>query len=525
MEILIEIDTTDALAYAVISGEGEWPSVENVVEALKSRDVPYRIDETAIKNMIQSRTPGRRVAVARAKDGEVTVSIENGEKEAYIVVQRPYGGREMTPADATNALTAKSIRMGIDTDAVERAFSPPKYGTRVLVARHKEPVNGEDAIITYQFRTTSVISPKEVEGKRIDYKDLETVVSVTKGSVLATKTPATAGENGFTVTGRTLAAKPGKDDKLAAGRNTKLSPDRLQVVSDIDGQPILRDKTITVESVLNVEGDIDYTTGNINFAGSVRVVGNVVSGFTLKASEHIHVEGLVEDCFLEAGGDVLVKGGIQGASKGTIKARGNVNALFIERATVEAGKCITAGQTLHSNLLAGDRVVVTQEKGQICGGSVGARNVIQANIIGSEAGTHTEVAVGFEPMEKARLEELKAEKAKREAAFEEAQKGLAVLEQFRAEGTNWSERLDQAYERLYVGRKALDERLVELDAEIKSLEESLGKGETPEIKVRKIIFPNVKIRIRDFIHENRTEETNIAFFEHDELVESKPYVD
>jgi uncharacterized protein (DUF342 family) len=525
MEILIEVDSVDAMAYAVISGEGDWPSVQDVVDALKNRDVPYWIDEAAIKSMIQSHSPGRRVAVAKAKDGEVLVSVGPGEKEAHIVVQPAYGGREMTAADALNVLASKSIRTGVDNDAVERAFSPPSFGRRVLVARAKEPIHGNDAVITYSFRTRSIISPKEVEGKRIDYKDLETVVSVTKGSVLATKTPPTNGENGFTVTGRTLPAKPGKDDKLAAGKNTKLSTDRLQVTSDIDGQPILRDKTITVESVLNVDGDIDYTTGNIIFAGSVRVVGNVVSGFTLKASENIHVEGLVEDSFLEAGGDVLVKGGIQGASKGTIKARGNVNALFIERATVEAGKCITTCQSLHSNLLAGDRIVITQEKGQLCGGTAGARNLVQANIIGSEAGTHTEVAVGFEPMEKARLEELKAEKAEREAALEEAEKGLAVLEQYRNEGVNWSERLDKAYERLYVGRKALDERLVELNAEVKSLEESLDKAETPEVKVRKIIFPNVKIKIRDFIHENRVEETNAAFFEHDGLVESKPYVD
>jgi uncharacterized protein (DUF342 family) len=307
-----------------------------------------------------------------------------------------------------------------------------------------------------------VISPKEVEGRRIDYKNLETVISVTKGTVLAAKTSSTPGENGFTVTGKPLAAKPGKDDRLAAGKNTKLSPDRLQVIADIDGQPILRDKTITVESVLSVDGDIDYCTGNIDFAGSVRVVGNVVSGFSLKASEHIHVEGLVEDSFIEAGGDVLIKGGIQGANKGTIKARGNVNALFIERATVEAGGCITAGQSLHANLLAGDQVVVTMEEGHICGGAVGARNLVQANIIGSEYGTWTEIAVGFEPREKATLEELKQEKVQREAALEEAEKGIVTLEQYQVEGTQLPARLERAYERISKGRTALQERLVEL---------------------------------------------------------------
>ena len=369
-----------------------------------------------------------------------------------------------------------------------------------------------------------MISPKEVEGKRIDYKDLETVVSVTKGTILASKTPATQGENGYTVTGKSIAAKPGKDEKLAAGKSTALSPDRLQVISEIDGQPILRDKTVTVESVFVVDGDIDYTTGNINFAGSVRVIGNVVSGFSLKASENIDIEGLVEDSFIEAGGDVLIKGGIQGANKGMVKAGGNVNALFIERATVEAGKCITAGQSLHSNLLAGDQVVVTLEKGQICGGSVSARNFVLANIIGADSGTFTEIAVGFEPLEKAKLEELKAEKIQREAALEEAEKGILVIEQYRTDGATWSDRIDNAYDRISKGRTALRDRLVELNAAIKDLQEALGTSEEPEVRVRRIIYPNVRIRVKDFTLENQTKSSNTAFFEQDGEVTTKPFV-
>jgi hypothetical protein len=499
--------------------------VQDVVEALKARDVPFWIDEAAIGRMIEARPSGQRVAVANAKDGEVVISVESGDKEAYMVLQPAYGGREMEREDVELALARKSVRMGIDYDVIEQALSHKAYGARVLVARFKEPVHGQDAVINFLFRTTSVISPKEVEGRRIDYKDLETVVSVTKGTILASKTPPTPGENGFTVTGKTLAAKPGKDDRLAAGKSTKLSADRLQVIADIDGQPILRDKTVTVESVLSVDGDIDYCTGNINFAGSVRVLGNVVSGFSLKASEDIHVEGLVEDSFIEAGRDVLIKGGIQGANKGTVKARGNVNALFIERATVEAGKCITAGETLHSNLLAGDQVVVTMEKGQICGGVVGARNLVQANIIGSEAGTWTEIAVGFEPREKATLEEMKQEKIQREAALEEAEKGMVTLEQYLAEGTQLPPRLEQAYERISKGRIALQERLVVLNADIKALEEALGKAQAPEVRVRRAIYPNVRIKVKEMTYENQSQTTNTAFFEHDGEIQARPYVE
>ena len=66
--------------------------------------------------------------------------------------------------------------------------------------------------------------------------------------------------------------------------------------------------------------------------------------------------------------------------------------------------------------------------------------------------------------------------------------------------------------------------MTELNAEIKSLEEALGKSETPEVRGRTVIYPNVKIRLKDLIYENQTKMTNTAFFEKDGQIEAKPYV-
>ena len=504
--------------------DAERPSLEDVVAELKAQGVPFWIDKPAIDAMLKQAPADQRTLVASAKDGTVTVTVEKNESEAYMVLAQAYGGREVERKDVEKALEAQSVRAGIDYEAIEKALTLKAWDTRTSIAKWVEPVHGEDAKIDYLFRTTSTIQPKEVDGLKVDYRELETVVSVHKGTPLAQKTPATKGKDGFTVSGRTLAARPGKDDRLSAGKGTKLSDDRLQLVADIDGQPILRDKTITVEPVLSIDGDIDFCTGNIDFAGSVRVAGNVVSGFTLKASEHIHVEGLVEDCHIEAGGDVLIKGGIQGGQKGVVKAGGNVSALFIERASIEAGGSIVAGQILHSTLLAGDQVTITMEKGHICGGTIGARNLIEARIIGSEYGTWTELSVGFQPKDKLRLEEMKHEKVERKAALEEAEKGIATLDEFRAEAKRWWPRHEQAYERLQTGRAALMERLSFLEREIVTLEEALGAAETPQIKASKVIYPNVNIHIKELVYLNQNELTNTLFCEKEGEVQAMPYV-
>ena len=495
-----------------------------MVDALQARGTNYWIDKPAIDALLRGGRAGQRTPVAFAKDGTVAIAVEKGEREAYMVLEPAYGGRDMERKDIEKALTAQSVRAGVDWEAIEQAISLKKYGSRILVAKYQEPVPGVDAKLEFLFRTKSTIHPKEVDGLKVDYRELETVVSVRKGEVLAKKTPATKGQDGFTVTGRALPAKPGKDERLAASKSAKLSEDRLQLIADIDGQPILRDRSVTVEPVLTIDGDIDYCTGNIDFAGSVRVLGNVVAGFTLKATENINIEGLAEDCCIEAGGDVLIKGGIQGGKKGTVKAGGNVSALFIERASVEAGGCISAGQTLHSTLFAGDQVVVTVEKGHICGGTIGARNLIQARIIGSEYGTWTELSVGFQPKDKVRLEEMKQERIERKAALVEAEKGIATLDELRAGGMRWWPRHEQTYERLQTGQTALTERLGELNREITVLEEALSSAETPQIKVARVIYPNVKIHIKEMSYLNQAEVQNTLFCEKDDQIEAMPYV-
>ena len=461
------------------------------------------------------------VPVASARDGRAVIALEDGEKKASMTLERPYGGREITMDDVRAALSEKGVSFGIDHEAIEEALSRKTYGSHLTVARFEEPTHGTDAVVEYLFKTHLTIHPKEMEGQKIDYRELESVVSVQKGTPLARKTPATKGENGSTVTGKPLLAKPGKDARLVAGKGTKLSEDGIELRAEIDGQPILRDRTVSVEPVLDVRGDIDYCTGNINFAGSVRVSGNVISGFCLKATEHIHIDGMVEDAFIEAGGDVLIRGGMQGRQKGTVKAGREVNALFIEQASVEAGGSIIASETLHSNLVAGQQIIITSGKGHICGGTSAARNLIRANVIGSESGVSTELAVGFEPKEKARLERLKKERAERTAALEEAEKGVATLQQYQLEGARWWGKHEEAYERLMSCRDALRNRLDELNSEIGGLEEALGQSETPQVEVDGVIHANVHIRIKDLTYLNQNEMSHVLFCEEDGRIQVK----
>jgi uncharacterized protein len=522
--VQVEVDQVEAKAYVTISKDGGQLSVEDVVQALKSRNVPYWIDESAIQRTLDGQVFDQPVVVAGARDGKVTITIEKGEKEAHMVLEPAYGGRELEHDDIERAFAEKGVVLGIDREAADRAFFQKMYGTPIVVARSKDPVNGRDAVIEYLFKTDRSIHPKETEDGRIDYRDIEMVVSTKKGTVLARKLPATPGENGFTITGKTLFTRPGKDVRLVAGKNARVSEDGFELIADMDGQPLLREKVVAVEHVLTIEGDVDYRTGNIDFNGSIKIGGSIIPGFSLKATESIQIDGVVEEGFVEAGEDVVIKGGILGKQKGTVKAGGSVSALFIEQTSIEAGRKIITGESLHSTLVAGDEVILNKGEGRICGGKVTARNIITANTIGSESFVRTQLCVGFEPKEKELLEELRQEWMEKQVTWNGVEKNLATLEEYRLDGARWWAKHEDDYNRLQATRQQLQERLEELDEKINDLEEAVSKAAAPQVRAIKRIYPNVELRIKSFVKENQTELSCTVFFPEGALIQSKAYV-
>src|SRR5690606_15317621 len=118
-----------------------------------------------------------------------------------------------------------------------------------------------------------------------------------------------------------------------------------------------------------VPGDVDFSTGNIDFIGSVKVMGSVRNGFSVKAAGNVEIMGRLEGGFINTGGNIVVKEGIVGQGKGNIKAGGSVYARFLENAQVEARKDVLVGDSImHSTVRAGGKIVVNGKKGKIVGG-------------------------------------------------------------------------------------------------------------------------------------------------------------
>ncbi|MEG2924842.1 MAG: FapA family protein, partial [Oscillospiraceae bacterium] len=158
-----------------------------------------------------------------------------------------------------------------------------------------------------------------------DYKDLNFIHNVKQGDLLCDIVRSTVGFPGISVCGDVITGRSGTSSGLVCGVNTILSDDRTKLYASCNGQEFLKGKTVYVRRTLTVD-NVNSSTGNILFVGSVHVKGDVASGFSVRAGGNITIDGVAENAVLVSGNNISISDGIKGNGKALIVADGNVRA-------------------------------------------------------------------------------------------------------------------------------------------------------------------------------------------------------
>lgn len=314
-------------------------------------------------------------------------------------------GEMMTPQEIMNDLRHRGIKYGIQIDNIEAFFVTLPYCTDVVVAQGTPARNGHDAHIEYFFETDHRAKPELREDGSVDFHNLNTICHCSEGQLLARLIPEDPGEEGKTVTGDRIKPIAVKRDKLKFGRNIRLTDDRLEIYSMVNGHVTLAGEQVFVSDVLELE-NVDVSTGNIEYEGGILIRGNVLSGYSVKAGGDIEIRGVVEGAEVTSDGNITIALGVNGMGRGVLKAQGNVVSKFIENATVIAGGFISTESILHSKVQAVTEIEVTGRKGFITGGEVTASNIIKVKTLGSPMGASTVVTVGVNPVVKREIADL-----------------------------------------------------------------------------------------------------------------------
>ncbi|HAA90269.1 MAG: Putative polymerase [Thermoanaerobacterales bacterium 50_218] len=493
----------------------EGVTLAEIEQALQVLGVT-NVDWEGLKNALEQKFEEIKIAPPQPGpqiDGEVLVQVSGDEMEAAVAVYPPLGGKPVDSDLLKEELKKAGVVFGIDHEKIKEAVEPDNLGRPVVVARGKPPVDGKDAEITYHFPVEGPsLKPVERENGKVDYYNLRLVFNVEKGQILATKVPATPGEPGVTVTGKQLPPRPGRDKPLRPGRNTELTDEGGVLIATSPGHVVMEENKISVHSVYFVAGDVDFSTGNVDFVGSVQIRGGIKFGFTVRAEGDVEVGETVEGGSIIAGGNVVVRGGIRGQGKGKVVAGGSVFARFLEKADVQAGGDVVVGEAImHSTVQAGGKISVSGKKGLIVGGLCRAGGDIEARIIGSNLATVTQLEVGVKPELRESHERVEKEIEKLEKQLDQVEKTLSFINKLLKAGRELPQEKRDLLQKLVQARKQILARIEELKLEEEELQEKLNTLEKGRVKVRDVVFPGVVVKIGQNVYYVRDQLHYVTF--------------
>lgn len=308
-------------------------------------------------------------------------------------------GKPYTMGRVKDAFGAAGIRVQPEVEAIKQALQAVKSSGKpmehVVVAKAILPEDGEDGVFEPTFEQISFGSV--AEDGRLDYCERGAAQTVQPGTVLGTIRPPTAGTAGMNVLGEPLAATPGRPCHLEAGEGVEIDADKVTYRAASEGVIILTPEQLSVSDLYVVEGDVNYAVGNLRLKkGSVKVLGTVNSGFLIEAPGSVFVYETVEGATIEAGGDVLVQGGLSLGGKGHIKAGGKVYAKFAQRAVIHAkGDLRIDGSMTDCDVEVAGRIYCFANQGIIQGGTLRCGRGVVAKEIGSPMGVATHIILGL----------------------------------------------------------------------------------------------------------------------------------
>lgn len=473
---------------------------------LELKEVLERLARKKVRNFDRGKV---ELAVARADkvpvkiaepqeeeriDATVKVTVSPDKMKAYVTFTPPDNGRMLTLEEVLDELSKNGVIYGINRTNLETLVKYPVYNEMICIAEGTPPVNGENGKVEFHFDIKRDHRPTILEDGRVDFRELNLIQNIEKGGVLCSLIPPTPGKPGKTVAGTDIPALDGKPAVLPRGRNVVVSEDGTQLVAGIDGQISYIDGKVSVFATHEVKADVDNSTGNINFIGNVVVMGNVLSGFTIEAGGNVEVMGVVEGATIRAGGDIILRRGMQGMGKGILISGGDIIARYIENSNVEARNDIKAEAIMHSNVKCGNKLEISGRKGLLVGGSCKVGKEIIAKVIGSHLATVTEIEVGVDPAVRERYKAVRDEIVQMETDLRKAEQAIAILRKMELSGTITPEKKEMLAKSMRT-RVYYSSRLMELKEELGQLEAKLQQEAYGRVRCHDIIYPGTRVAI------------------------------
>lgn len=324
---------------------------------------------------------------------QVTILLTDEEYAAY--------DKKQILAKVVRLCKEKEITYGLDADSFVRAMRPLEP---IEIATGLLPENGRDAEVT-MYEISEVEPTLEASGE-VDHYEMNVINRAVEGDWLGERQEPTEGIPGKDIYGHDIDARPGIQKPLLFDPNTVISvydeeEDKTTLKALKNGAIIYQGDTIMILNAINIDGDVSFATGNIDFDGFVEITETVEDNFSVVASGNIQILGDMGigaiDLIESREGDVYIRGGIAGKGKAHIKAKKNIYTKFASDCTMECGGTINIGFYAMNCTIKAKEIIMASQDSKLIGGSAEADVKINVGELGSRAGIHTKVRInGFD---------------------------------------------------------------------------------------------------------------------------------
>ncbi len=370
-------------------------------------------------------------------------------------------------------------------------------GEKYNVASAKPPKFGRDGYLDFHV-TPSINNPRfDVdEEEMIDYKNTSLITNVTTEQHLVTLVPECPGEAGVDVYGMEIEVGEPKPLKYISGQGVYKDGDKI--FASVNGMFIYEDDHLSVTSVYNVLGSVDFTVGNINFVGKVIVGKDVLDDFSISGNCGIEVGGVVGAANLESGSDMVLTGGINGQTKSYIKSQGGLKSKYLNEVNATAWGDVFISKSI-INCVTRTKGKIVIRDGSIIGGIACALKGVEVATLGSDLGIATHVIAGqdYEFEERKQSYELQMNNIQVELGRIDRVVGPIVS------NSNALNNLTPAKKKMVISMIQKAKKLKEDHVQIvNNLEEISAKDVNnagAEILVRNILYSGVKVTVGKFV--------------------------
>ncbi|MEQ9460969.1 MAG: FapA family protein [Phycisphaeraceae bacterium] len=336
---------------------------------------------------------------------DITVHVAADRMSAELTVPQGFDPAHLTVAYVEQIATER----GVNIDDKERALINEaiherngRDGLTAVIAEGVPPQHGVKGRVEWLVDQPPKPAEQETNERsdqadddKVSHYDRSAFIVVTPGQVIGKLHQETEGQDGLDIARQAVKAKPGTPAKLDVNDTIQIKPDG-EIVALCRGVLERVATKASIETQLSVNGDVDFSTGNIDFCGDVIVAKGIKDRFKVRAEGNIEVHGVIEAADIDCDGDLIAKGGFMGGELGNARVGGSLHARYLNDVTGEIEgdlkvdkELINCDLTIFGNLDAPSTSLI--------GGIIRLVGTGNIHELGSVGGTPTDMALGALP--------------------------------------------------------------------------------------------------------------------------------